>query len=142
MKLLKAFAIETLFSPSIPVLLCYFKLLLIYSFSAFRWQHACMPKSAIFFTVNHIESTELYGSAEDFHPWHILVKGTIAITEAGAYVEARNTDARNKHVKFQNRAPFTNCTSQINNTQVDNAANLDVMLMHNLIDYCDNYVKT
>ena len=44
---------------------------------------------------------------------------------------------------FKNCAPFTNCISEINNTQVDNAKDIDtVMPMYNLIEYSDNYAKT
>ena len=44
---------------------------------------------------------------------------------------------------FKNCAPFTNCRSKINNTQIDNAEYIDiVMSMHNLIEYSDNYSKT
>ena len=39
--------------------------------------------------------------------------------------------------------PYTNCISQINNTQIDNAKDTDiVMSMYNLIEYSDNYSKT
>ena len=38
---------------------------------------------------------------------------------------------------------YTNCISQINNTQIDNAKDTDiVMSMYNLIEYSDNYSKT
>ena len=48
-----------------------------------------------------------------------------------------------KGVVLKNCAPFTNCISEINNTQVDNAKDIDiVMLMYNLIEYSDNYTKT
>ena len=44
---------------------------------------------------------------------------------------------------IKNCAPFTNCISKINNTQIDNAEYIDiVMLMYNLIEYSDNYSKT
>ena len=40
-------------------------------------------------------------------------------------------------------ATFTNCISDINNTQIDNAKDIDiVMRMYNLIEYSDNYSKT
>ena len=43
----------------------------------------------------------------------------------------------------KNCAAFTDCISEINNTQVDNAKNIDVvMLMYNLIEYSDTYSKT
>ena len=48
-----------------------------------------------------------------------------------------------KRLTLKNCAPFTNCISEINNTQVDNAKDIDiVMLMYNLIEYSDNYSKT
>ena len=49
----------------------------------------------------------------------------------------------NKGVAFKNCAPFTNCISEINNTQVDNAKDIDIVMpMNNLIEYSDNYAKT
>ena len=69
---------------------------------------------------------------------YILVKGNISVNNtAGANADANNT---NKKVIFKNCAPFTNCISKINNTQVDNAKDIDiVMSMYNLIEYSDNY---
>ena len=44
---------------------------------------------------------------------------------------------------FKNCAPFTNCISEFNNTQIGNAKDIDiVMSMYNLIEYSDNYAKT
>ena len=44
---------------------------------------------------------------------------------------------------FKNCAPFTNCISEINNTQIDNAKDIDIVMpMYNLIEYSDNYAKT
>ena len=43
---------------------------------------------------------------------------------------------------FKNCAPFTNCISEISNTQVDNAKDIDIVMpMYNLIEYSDNYSK-
>ena len=40
-------------------------------------------------------------------------------------------------------APFTNCISEINNTQVDNAKDIDIVMpMYNLTECSDNYSKT
>ena len=48
-----------------------------------------------------------------------------------------------KKIIFKNCAPFTNCISEINNTQVDNAKDIDIVMpMYNLIEYSDNYAKT
>ena len=58
---------------------------------------------------------------------------------------AQNTNAKNtnKEVIFKNCAPFTDCMSKINNTQVDNAKDIHiVMLMYNLIEYSNNYSET
>ena len=39
--------------------------------------------------------------------------------------------------------PFTNCISKINNTQIDHAEYIDIVMpMYNLIEYSDNYLKT
>ena len=44
---------------------------------------------------------------------------------------------------FKIFAPFTDCITEINNTQVDNVKDLHVvMAMYNLIEYIDNYSKT
>ena len=46
-------------------------------------------------------------------------------------------------VVFKNCAPLTDCMSKINNTQIDNAKNIDaVILIYDLIEYSDNYSKT
>ena len=67
---------------------------------------------------------------------YILVKGNITATDGAA---ASNT---NKKVIFKNCAPFTNCISKINNTQIDNAEYIDiVMTVYNLIEYSDKYSK-
>ena len=72
---------------------------------------------------------------------YILVKGNISVNNtAGAGAAANNT---NKKVIFKNCAPFTNCISKINNTQIDNAEYIDIVMpMYNLIEYSDNYSKT
>ena len=68
---------------------------------------------------------------------YILVKGNISVNNNAA---ANNI---NKKVIFKNYAPFTNGISKINNTRIDNAEYIDiVMLVHNLIEYRDNYSKT
>ena len=77
----------------------------------------------------------------DYSDAYVNVKGTVNVNKtAAADADASNT---NKKVIFKNCAPFTNCISEINNTQVDNAKDLDtVMPMYNLIEYNDDYSKT
>ena len=83
----------------------------------------------------------LKSSLCDYNDAYILVKGTITVNNtAAADADANNT---NKKVIFKNCAPFTNCISEINNTQIDNAKHIDVVMnMYNLIEYCDGYSKT
>ena len=77
----------------------------------------------------------------DYSDPYILVKGTITVNNtAAADADANNT---NKKVIFKNCAPFTNYISRNNNTQVDNAKDIDIVMpMYNLIEYSDNYSKT
>ena len=87
------------------------------------------------------KTTMLKFSLYDYSDAHILVKGTISVNNTAAQGAAANNT--NKKVIFKNCAPFTNCISEINNTQIDNAKDIDiVMLMYNLIEYSDNYAKT
>ena len=79
----------------------------------------------------------------DYNDAYILVNGTITITAAGDNDAARRLDERNKGVIFNNCVSFTDCISEIDNTQVDNTKYIDVVMpMHNLIEYSDNYLKT
>ena len=87
--------------------------------------------------------TMLKSSLCDYSDAYILVKGKITITGEGANAATRQADERDKGVAFKNCAPFANCISEINNTQVDNAKDIDIVMpMCNLIEYSDNYAKT
>ena len=49
----------------------------------------------------------------------------------------------NKNLILKNCARFTDCIREINNTQVDSAKDIDLVIpMYNLIDRRDNYLKT
>ena len=79
----------------------------------------------------------------DYAESYILVKGTMAITGAGANAGERQADERDKGVTFKNCAPFTKRIGRINNTDIDNAYDIHIVMpMHNLIEYSDNYSKT
>ena len=70
----------------------------------------------------------------DYNDAYILVSGAITITGAGDNDAAKRLDERNKGVILKNCASFTDCISELNNTQTDNAKYIDlVMPMHNLI---------
>ena len=72
----------------------------------------------------------------DYSDAYIVAKENITVV--------RPTNAkRNKSVAFKNNAPFMNCISKINGVKVDNAEDLDVvMLMYNLLEYSKNCRKT
>ena len=59
----------------------------------------------------------LKSSLCDYTDAYILVKGKITISGARADAVARQADERDKGVAFKNFAPFTNCISEINNSQ-------------------------
>ena len=68
----------------------------------------------------------------------ILVSATITVPNTA--VGATN---KIKNIVIKNCASFTNCISKINNTQIDNAKDIDVVMpMYSLIEYSDNYSKT
>ena len=78
------------------------------------------------------KTTMLRNNLCDYPDAYILAKGTITITGAGADVAARQADETDKGVIFRNCVPFTKCISRISGTNIDNAQNIDiVMLMYN-----------
>ena len=54
--------------------------------------------------------------------------GTITAVGARAGNEARATDRNKKQAIFKNCAPFTDCITEISNTQVDNAKDVDIVI--------------
>ena len=87
------------------------------------------------------KTTMLKSSLYFYSDAYILVKGTITVNNTAAQGAAANNT--NENVIFKNCAPFTNCISEINNTQIDNAKDIDIVMpMYNLIEYSDNYAKT
>ena len=87
------------------------------------------------------KTTMLKSSLCDYGDAYILVKGYITVPNtATASADVNNT---NKKVTFKNCPPFTNCINEINNTQVDNAKDIDIVMpMYTLIEYNDNGSKT
>ena len=63
----------------------------------------------------------------------ILAKGTITVTNAAvADADANNA---NKEVIFKNLNPFIDCINEINNTQVDNAKDVDIVIpIYNVLE--------
>ena len=80
------------------------------------------------------KTTMLIYSLCDYSDAYILGKGKITITGAGDEA-ARQADERDKGEAFKNCALFTNCISEINNTQIDNVKDIDIVMpMYNLIE--------
>ena len=89
----------------------------------------------------NFKTSMLRSSLCDCSDAYILIKGNITVNNTAAEGAAANNT--NKKVIFKNCAPFTDCISKINNTQVDNAKDIDIVMpMYNLIEYSDNYSKT
>ena len=79
------------------------------------------------------KTTMLKSGLCDYSDAYILVKGTTTVNGRGADAAARQADERDKGVAFKNCAPFTNCISEIDNTQVDNAKDIDIVMpMYNV----------
>ena len=54
-----------------------------------------------------------------------------------------NANKQNKNLAFKKNAPFINCISKTNDVKIDNAEDLDVViLMYNLLEYSKSYRKT
>ena len=68
----------------------------------------------------------LRSSLCDYSDAYILVKGNITVNNTAADGAAANNT--NKKVIFKNCAPFTNCISKINNTEIDNAEYIDIVI--------------
>ena len=72
----------------------------------------------------------------DFSDGHIVVKGTITVTNP-------DNNEYDKNLAFKNNAMFVSCISKINNTLIDNAEDLDIGIpMYNLLECSQNYSKT
>ena len=81
------------------------------------------------------KTTMLRSSLSDYADAYILLKGTITITGGGDDAAARRPDERNKGVIFKNCAPFIECIIKINDTEKDNAQDIDIVMpTYNLIE--------
>ena len=66
----------------------------------------------------------LKASLSDYGNAYIVVKGAITVANVGTIAAPNN---RNIKVIFENCIPFTDCISKINNTEVDNATDIDIV---------------
>ena len=84
----------------------------------------------IFLLISDIKfkTTMLKSDLCDYADAYIFVKGRITITGAGDDAAERQLDERNKNIIFKNCAPFTKCISRINDTDIDNAQDIDAVM--------------
>ena len=70
----------------------------------------------------------------DYSDAYIVVKERISVAGTNKAM------TRNKMPTIKNNVPFMTCITRINSTFIDDAEDLDiVVLMHNLFEYSDNY---
>ena len=79
-----------------------------------------------------LKTSRIRSNLCDYSEAYILVKGTITVL-----------NIKLLNIRFINCAPFTNCITEKNNTQVDEAEDTDIVMgTYNLIEYTDAYWKT
>ena len=72
----------------------------------------------------------------EFSNAYIVVKRTITVTNP-------DNNMYDKQLAFKNNAAFVSCISKINNTLIDNAEDLDIVMpTYNLLEQGKNYSKT
>ena len=76
----------------------------------------------------NIKTSILKSSLCDYSDAYLLGNGAITITGDRADDNVKQADERNKGVIFKDCAPFIDCISEINNTQIDNTRDLDVVM--------------
>ena len=88
------------------------------------------------YTSNDItfKTTILMFNLCDYADACILVNGRITNTKAVEDGAVRRVDETDKGAAFRNCAPFTKCVSRINNTDIDTARDIDIVMpVYNLI---------
>ena len=79
----------------------------------------------------------LRSDLRDYNDEYIVVKGKITVKRPN------NADEYDQKLAFKNNTPFNSCITKMNNTLIDNAEDLDIVMpMYNLIEYSKNYRKT
>ena len=69
----------------------------------------------------------------------MIVRGTIDLLAAST----NKNDKVQKDVTLKSNAPFRLCISKINNTLIDNAEDLNIVMpTYNLLEYSHNYSMT
>ena len=92
----------------------------------------CNPNSEIKF-----KTSMLKWSFCEYSDVYTLVKWRITVVGEEAATKIRQGDWKENQVVFKNYAPLTDCIIKVNNTLVDNAKDLDFIILI----YSDNYSK-
>ena len=72
----------------------------------------------------------------DFSDAYIVVTRNITVIDS-------NDVNWNKKLAFKNNSPFISYISKVNNTFIDHAEDLDIVMpMYNLLEYSKNYSET
>ena len=86
------------------------------------------------------KTSMLKSSLSNYSDVYILVSRTITITGEGDNDAAKRANERNEGVIIEISLPLTDCISEINNTQIANAKDIDVVIpMYNLNEYSNDY---
>ena len=94
-------------------------------------ENRCYPNKQI-----RLKKLMLRSDSCDYSDTYIVVKGNITVLRG-------NNDAYDKKLAFKSNASFITCILKINNTLIDNAEDLDIVMpMYNLLQYSKNYRKT
>ena len=72
------------------------------------------------------KTTMLKSSLCNYSDAYILAKGKITVNNTGTAAAPNN---RNRKIILKNCAPFTNCITEINNTHIDNAKDIDIVML-------------
>ena len=64
----------------------------------------------------------LQSDLSDYSDVYIVVKGTITVTDP-------NNNVYDKKLTYKNNAPFISCLTKINNMLIDNAEDLDIVML-------------
>ena len=97
-------------------------------FRAKNWDEIHDESRRMYHVSNQIKfkTSMMRSNLSDYRDAYIHVKGTETISDTSE--QGADPNNRNKKVMFKNCAPFTSCINQINNTQVDDAHDIDVVM--------------
>ena len=83
------------------------------------------------------KTSMLRSSLCDYRDVYIVASATITVANTATAANSNNR----KNIIIKNCAPFTSWISEINNTQIDNAKEIHILMsVFNLMEYSDDYL--